>query len=103
MQIARISRYIGLARRAGKIIPGYRTCLGAVNAGKIKLLIVAEDMSENTKDRFSTLCLNRGVPFYVFGTVDELSAAAGMTGVGIFGIADSNFAKAIKKEIDMDR
>lgn len=103
MQMERISRYLGLSRRAGKIIPGYRSCSGAVKAGKIKLLIAAEDISENTKDKFSSQCKNHNVPFYVCGTIEELSAAVGMTGVGIFGVTDSNLAKAIKKEIEMDR
>ncbi len=99
----RINRYLGLARRAGRIIPGYRSCVSAVKAGKIKFLIVAGDSSENTKDKFSSLCKNRRVPMAVYGTVDELSAAAGYKGIGIYGITDNNFADAMKKEIEMDR
>ncbi|MBR2779654.1 MAG: ribosomal L7Ae/L30e/S12e/Gadd45 family protein [Firmicutes bacterium] len=99
----KINRYLGLARRAGRIIPGYRSCVNAVKAGKIHFMIVAEDVSENTKDKFSSLCKNRRVPMAVFGTVDTLSAAAGYRGIGIYGITDKNFADAMKKEIEMDR
>lgn len=99
----KISKYLGLARRAGRIIPGYRSCVSAVKAGKIRFLIVAEDSSENTKDKFSSLCKNRRVPMAVYGTAAELSAAAGYHGIGIYGITDSNFADVMKKEIGMDR
>lgn len=103
MNQSKISRYLGLARRSGNIIPGYRSCIGAIRAGKIKFVIVAEDSSENTREKFSSLCKNHRVPMVVFGTVDTLSAAAGYRGIGIYGITDKNFADAMKKEINMDR
>lgn len=103
MNQQKMIRYLGLARRAGRVVPGYRTCVNAVRAEKIKFMIVAEDTSENTKDKFSSLCKNHRIPMAVFGTVAELSAAAGYGNIGIYGITDKNFADAMKKEIEMDR
>ncbi len=92
-------RYLGLARRAGKIIPGYRTCMGMLGRGKIFLLIVAEDVSENTRNKFESLCSRYHVPYRIYGTSEALSEAAGMSGIGVFGITDQNIADVMIKEI----
>ncbi len=99
MKKQRPERYLGLARRAGKIIPGYRTCIGALERGRIRMIIVAEDASINTKDKFESLCSRYDVPYVSYGTTDELSAAAGMDGISVYGITDKNIADVMKKEI----
>ena len=92
-------RYLGLAKRAGKIIPGYRTCIGMIGRGKIRLLLVAEDVSLNTKNKFESLCSRYHVPYIVYGTSELLSEATGMNGIGVFGITDENIADVMIKEI----
>ena len=91
--------YLGLARRAGKIVSGYRTCVHIIGRGSIKLMIVAEDASDNTKDKFTALCKKFGVPCLIYGTAESLSRAAGLSGIGVFGITDRNFADLMIKEI----
>ena len=56
MKKKKIESYLGLARRAGKIVSGYQTCVHTISKGNIKLIIVASDASENTRDRFKNLC-----------------------------------------------
>lgn len=92
-------RYLGLARRAGSIIPGYRTCAGRIGGGRIKLIIVAEDAASNTKNKFESLCSRYDVPFAVYGTTDQLCKAAGMSGISVYGITDRNIANVMIKEI----
>ena len=100
MKKNKLASYLGLARRAGKVLSGYRTCANSIARGGIKLVILAEDTSQNTKDKFQSLCERHGIPFRIYSTTDELSAMAGMTGRGIFGITDGNFAEAMIKEIE---
>ena len=89
MKKSKLASYLGLARRAGKVLSGYKTC--------------AEDPSQNTKDKFTALCERRGVPFKIYGSSEALSAMTGLTGRGIFGITDVNFAEAMIKEIENEQ
>ena len=91
-------RYLGLAKRAGKVIPGYRTCAALLGRGTIFLIIVAEDASNNTKDKFESLCSRYQVPCVIYGSSDLLSEAAGVWGISVFGIADKNIADVMIKE-----
>lgn len=100
MKRRKIESYFGLARRAGKILSGYRTCMNSISRGRIKLIILAEDTSQNTKDKFRSLCERYEIPFRIYGRSDDLSAMAGMSLRGVFGITDGNFAEAMIKEIE---
>lgn len=102
MKKNRPERYLGLARRGGKIIPGYKTCIGSLGRGRIKLLLVAEDAAVNTKEKFESLCSRYQVPYRVYGTSEQLCEAAGMNGISIFGITDKNIADVMIKEIGND-
>ena len=103
MKKKKIESYLGLARRAGKIVSGYQTCVHTISKGNIKLIIVASDASENTRDRFKNLCSRYGVEFEVYATVDTLSQMTGFTGRGIYGITDRNFAEVMIKEIQNEK
>ncbi len=103
MKRSKLESYLGLARRAGKILSGYKTCAGSIGRGGIRLIIVASDTSQNTKDKFSSLCEKHGVSFKIWGSSEELSAMTGLSGRGVFGIMDGNFAKAIIKEIEHEQ
>ena len=100
MKRSKIESYFGLERRAGKILSGYKTCSGQLGKGKIKLVILAEDTSQNTKDKFTSLCERYGVPLYIYGLSEQLSEMAGLPARGVFGITDRNFAEAMIKEIE---
>ena len=73
MKKSKLASYLGLARRAGKVLSGYKTCAGTIGRGNIKLIILAEDTSQNTKDKFTALCERRGVPFKIYGSSEALS------------------------------
>ena len=103
MKRSKLESYLGLARRAGKILSGYKTCAGSIGRGGIKLVIVASDTSQNTKDKFSSLCTRHNVPFLIYGSSEELSIMTGFSDRGVFGITDDNFAKAIIKEIEHEQ
>ena len=103
MKKSKISSNLGLARRAGKLLSGYRTCAGSIGKGSIKLIILAEDTSQNTKDKFVSLCGRHKVPCEIYGTTDVLSEMTGLSGRGIYGITEVNFAEAMIKEIENEQ
>ena len=102
MQISKAEKYLGLARKAGKVVSGYQTCVHTISKGQIKLIIVAEDASDNTKKKFRVLCERHSVPFRIYGNSEDLSHITGLSGRGIFGITDNGFAEVIIKETEHD-
>ncbi|WP_312653509.1 L7Ae/L30e/S12e/Gadd45 family ribosomal protein [Aminipila sp.] len=99
----KIDSYLGFAKRSRNLIMGYNTCLLSMSKKKLKLLILASDVSENTMKKLVNAAIEWKVVYRIYGTCDELSQACGTTGRGVFGITDQNFANVILKEIDEDQ
>ena len=96
---SRISAYLGLARRADKLVSG-RLVLEAVRTHKSKLVIISEDTGANSRKQLLDKCRTYGVPSYILFTSDELSQAVGMKNVRSLSVNDVNLAEALRKEIE---
>ncbi|MBR5229938.1 MAG: ribosomal L7Ae/L30e/S12e/Gadd45 family protein [Firmicutes bacterium] len=92
--------YMGFAAKARKIVNGYNTCIFTMEKGRVRLLIIAEDLAENSKKKMTQAAERLGVKYRIYGDADEMSHMTGTEGKGIFGITDENFADVISKEID---
>ena len=103
MKKKKIESYLGLAKRAGKLISGYQTCVHTISKGEVKLIIAASDISENTKSKFESLCSRHNVRLEIYGTIDDLSRMTGFANRGVYGITDLNFAEVIIKEIQNEK
>lgn len=101
MERDKLYSYLGFASKSRNLITGYNTCLMAMTKGKIKLLIIAEDLALNTIDKMESKCKSQDIDYRIFGNAEELSHRTGNDNKGIFGITDDNFAKVICKEIDL--
>ena len=99
----KIHSYLGFARRSGNLLTGYNTCIQAMNKRKLKLLILANDLSENTLKKMIAESEKNKVPYRVYGKADDISRITGCEGRGIFGIICENFSNIIAKEIDETR
>lgn len=88
---------IGLCVKAGRMAFGGEACESLVRSGKLPLVIVAEDASENTKKRMQDKCKSYGVELILFGSVDSLAKSTGKGKVSVLGIRDTGFASAILK------
>jgi ribosomal protein L7Ae-like RNA K-turn-binding protein len=97
----KIHSYLGFAKRSRNLISGYNSCIYGMERGKIHFLILAGDLSENTRQKLSGIAEAQGIPYCIYGTIDILSKMAGEKGRGIFGITDGNLATAIKAECKM--
>lgn len=96
----KIDSYLGFAAKSKNLVSGYYTCLHAIKQRKLKLLILSEDLSENTVKKLAKLSNDNAVPLRIYGKMEELSNITGSRERGVFGITDVNFADAIIKEID---
>lgn len=91
---------LGLCMRAGMLVSGEFMVEKAIRADKVKLVIVAEDASDNTKKKFTNMCNYRKLELLIFGTKSSLGAALGKEIRASIGITDENFAKNILSKID---
>lgn len=91
---------IGLATKAGKTASGEFSTEKEVKSGKAKLVIVAEDASENTKKKFRNMCDYYQVPVFFYGDKDTLGHAMGKEFRASLAVTDEGFAKGIKRQLE---
>lgn len=98
-----ILKFLGLAQRASKVISGNDQLLEEVARGKVKLLIIAEDVSKNTLAKFlgAVTKFNKEIPAFRFADKYSLGNAIGKPDRALIGIIDEGFAK--KLEVMLDR
>lgn len=100
MRNNKIQTMLGFARKSGNLVMGYHTCIFTMKKKKLRLLLIAEDISENTREKIEREAKKWQVLYRFYGSSETLSHAAGTEGRAIFGITDRNFANVILKEID---
>ena len=90
---------ISMAAKAGKVASGGFACDQAIKKGKAKLLICAEDATDNSRKSLEDSCAFYGVPFVICGTKEELGHWIGKTYRASICILDEGFAKSISKKL----
>ena len=90
---------IGLAKRAGKVLGGDFAVSGAVKDKTVKLVIIAENASDNTKKKIKNSCEYYGVEFIEFSDAEMLGRYTGSDIRAVIGITDSGLAKAISDKV----
>ncbi len=88
---------VGLAARARKVSFGADSVELQIKKRKVKLIIVAEDSSTRTKEKFIKLSEQFNISIEIMGEIDELSKAIGKSNKAIIGIEDINLASEIQK------
>ena len=91
---------IGLAMKAGKICFGSDSVEENIVKRKVKLVIIANDSSDRTKNKFIKLCETYNIPIIIDSDIDSLSKSIGKNNKAIIGIKDINFSEAIQKKYD---
>ncbi len=91
---------LGLCMKAGKVKSGAFSVTDAVHNGKAWVVITATDASANTKKEFMNMCSFYEVPYYEYGTKDELGHAMGKEERSCIAVCDEGFSKSILKLID---
>lgn len=98
-----ILRFLGLAMRASKVVSGNDQILQEARKGRIKLLIIARDISENTLEKFlrAVEAAELEIPAYRFADKFSLGNAIGKPDRALVGVTDEGFAG--KLEIMLNR
>ncbi|MGL5694501.1 MAG: L7Ae/L30e/S12e/Gadd45 family ribosomal protein [Peptostreptococcaceae bacterium] len=91
----KIYSYLGLATRAGKIVSGDDSTLLELKRGNVKLVLVAEDASQNTKKLFKDKSSYRNIPYVYFSTKLQMGLSIGKAPRAVIGVKDQGFAKKL--------
>ena len=91
--------FFGLAARAGKVVCGADVVREHNLKKKVFIVIIAEDSSTNTKEKFLKLSNDNGIKAFVYGNMENNSKSIGKKNKAIIGVSDKNFSEAIAKII----
>ncbi len=94
---------LGLAQKAGRLAAGADAATLAAARGEARLLLLAADLSERTRQR---LLLNwqelpgaKNAPIWSFGAKEALGQAAGRRPCGVWAFTDTNFASGLAAKL----
>ena len=94
---------LGLAMKAGHVVSGEFMTEKAIRDGNARLVIVAEDASDNTKKKFSDSCKFYRVAYALFGDKDTLGNAIGKEFRASLAVTDGGFATSISKNLEVTK
>ena len=90
---------LSLCMRAGKVKSGEFAVLEAIRKKTARLVIVAEDASDNTRKKFSDKCKYYEIPMVVFGNKDSLGHAIGKDVRTSLAITDFGLSESLRKNL----
>ena len=88
---------LGLAAKAGKVTSGDFSVEKLLSGPKARLVILAEDASDNTQKRFKAKAAHAGCPVLVHGVKDALGRSIGKEARSIVAVTDEGLAAAIQQ------
>lgn len=94
-----VLRWLGLAARAGAIVPGTERVRQAANAGAMPLVIVAEDASANSQAKLVPLLRARGIEHVIAFRRDQLGAAVGRAPLSAIGVTSPQLARQVRERL----
>ena len=96
----RILSFLGLCRRAGKLVIGADITVESIENGKSQLVILAEDFSiRSSKNVLMAAEKNNVKTFTINRSKDEMSFALGKL-CGVLSVEDKGFADKLKQLIE---
>lgn len=100
MKMDKVLSLIGLAQRARKLVSGEYMTEAAVKDGTAELVIIASDVSENTRKKFTDKCSYYGVPVMEYSDKETLGHAMGKEFRASLAVTDKGFAQAILEKMN---
>lgn len=90
-------RLLGLAARAGAVVPGTDRVREAVRGGSVPFVLLAADASANSRDKLVPLLEARGVAFMEVFERQDLGAAVGRAPLSAVGLTEPSFADRVRE------
>ena len=96
----KIYSFLGLIQKSGLISSGDDTVERDIKKHFCKLLVIAEDCSENTRKRFENLARHNSVEYIYFGTKERLGGSIGKGERAVISIRDGNLSKGFLSKLN---
>ncbi|OAT73331.1 YlxQ family RNA-binding protein [Parageobacillus thermoglucosidasius] len=100
MSNERWASLLGLANRARKVISGEELTVKEIRSGRAKLVLLAEDASENTTKKINDKCSSYGVPLRKVPDRYTLGRAIGKDARVVVAVIDEGFANKLLTMLD---
>lgn len=98
----RVLSFLGICRRAGKLVIGAQVAEASVKEGKSRLVLYAADASENSLKRVRRTAAEKGVPVRCAGrSKDALSVSLGRLSA-VLSVEDAGFAGKLCSMLDKE-
>lgn len=88
---------IALCQKSGNLVSGEQNCEKAIRSKEAKLIIVANDASDNTKKKFTNSSKYYQIPLYLFLTKEELGMITGKAVRSVLVVKNEDFSNALMK------
>lgn len=95
-----ITSLLGIAQKAGRLVAGGDAVIRAMAAGRVCLLVLAQDASKRLARKVTQVAAEEDVPIRRWGTKAQLGAAVGKRDLGVLAVCDVGFAGAIQRELN---
>lgn len=99
MNDKKINSYLGLCKKAGRLVSGEFQTLKAIQTGTTNFVIISSDASENTKKKFRDKCKYYNVDIRFYGDKVSLGMAIGTGERTSIAILDEGFINLIKNRL----
>ena len=100
MKTDSVLRMIGLAAKAGKVVSGEFMTENAVKSKEAYLVIIAQDVSNNTRKKFGNMCSYYKVEMREYADKDALVHAIGKEFRASLAVIDKGLAQAVLKKMN---
>lgn len=87
---------LGLAYRARKLSTGEQAIIKDIQAKRAKLVLIANDIGQQTKKKLTDKCDTYDVPFKIVDDRETIAKAIGKSARVAVAILDDGFAKKIQ-------
>lgn len=97
--LQKVERLLGLARKARKVMAGSRAVWQALQAGRVRLLLLSRDISPQGEKQFRVEAKRRGIPVVALFSREELGATLSGPQRKVVGLLDGGFANGILQAV----
>lgn len=91
---------LGLAARAGAVIPGTERVREAARSGTLHLALVASDLSDNSRDKLLPLLDARQITYAIVLDRNALGGAVGRAPLSALGITERKLASRVRELLE---
>lgn len=96
----KLSGFLGLAKKAGKLVFGFDMTVGTMQKGTAAAVLISSDCSERTARNIKRVANETETELLILPlTMDEIGYAVAKR-VGVLSVCDSGFSKKIKELLE---